>query len=722
MWRILKSSIKDIIENVLEIGKLNPATETFFDQYCIAEDEFTAKRGGIQEKITQLVDDIRRKIEGKYPAAEVDAILEKCSCVKGVVNARHEDSYSLVQFAIIQNRPDVLSKLLAYRPWVDQPVCGKPLHLACVLDNSEIVNMLLDYGANVNSLSCVCFPSPHKPLCKRYDQFSMKWVKGCHGDNWYEAEVTGSKYEKFQYPLYFAIQKDNAKIVKELQQYGGRMDSVLHTCCRLGSYQCLEYFLGTIPSTELFRLDEFDRTPTQHAIICGVKFIKRLVTAGANIFVKTAEDESLLHLLFKNGVFGSTENNPVHETLEFLLDDGLKEVINSPDLKGRTPLHTLLKRANRCVLNAPNSVKREDVMKDIKNCVTILVQYGASTSIHSFRGESCLHMLVNPSPLRAPVLTQFKRLPCKNIDLQLISIILPLLLRGGADINFDFCDSSLLSMLIRNALNPLNTNVLERYLKNFDSHSASYLDSCIDTLCKHGYVINRPRRECLLHIVLSQIENIENINKFPITSDSRQRIVSHNIAFTINVIESLLDHGVNPNLCKIVQSDLNVCYHLVVKHLRVVPFVDVISLILTFLVHGSDPNLGGKHMPMSVFRRSAKVHSPIFPLLHVMNLLGTKCSKLPFSDIWRLFYIFYSTMSDTNIRLCVDNYLEYDCYKFKNPKIELEDFFHDLVVCPRTLKQLCSRKIYMQMDRKLTYATRLPLPRFIIEYLKSCDW
>ena len=73
-----------------------------------------------------------------------------------------------------------------------------------------------------------------------------------------------------------------------------------------------------------------------------IKFVERLIQAGANSQVRTATQQmTVLHVLF---LLGKKSADDALSSTKFLIEHGLKELINEPDSLGNTPLHALIVR------------------------------------------------------------------------------------------------------------------------------------------------------------------------------------------------------------------------------------------------------------------------------------------------------------------------------------------------------------------------------------------
>ena len=88
-------------------------------------------------------------------------ILDGFSHLSEVINLRDMNGFTLLQHAIIMDRIDITEYLLQKGADINVPICGRPLHLATKLGKVAIVKLLLEYHADPDVLSCVCYPEKH---------------------------------------------------------------------------------------------------------------------------------------------------------------------------------------------------------------------------------------------------------------------------------------------------------------------------------------------------------------------------------------------------------------------------------------------------------------------------------------------------------------------------------------------------------------------------------
>ena len=143
---------------------------------------------------------------------------------------------------------------------------NSPLHIALENQNPEIINYLLDQGADVN-----------------------------HENAWSES------------PLYSSIRMNNIKIIKIIIKNGGNVnvknnhgESPLHIAVRIGNIEIIDYLIAQ--SADPNAKDNLKFTPLQNAVARGrLDVAKYLISKGADPNVISWNGETLLHSAVKSG-------------------------------------------------------------------------------------------------------------------------------------------------------------------------------------------------------------------------------------------------------------------------------------------------------------------------------------------------------------------------------------------------------------------------------------
>jgi hypothetical protein len=113
-------------------------------------------------------------------------------------------------------------------------------------------------------------------------------------------------------------------------------------------------------------LDDQFRTPIFLAAHHQISTVKLLIDREADPALKNIQKETILHV--------ASANNHSQILLELLKDDRCKELINSPDYKGDTPLHNACRRKERISI------------------LSLLIKNGADPMIKNDCGDTPLHL------------------------------------------------------------------------------------------------------------------------------------------------------------------------------------------------------------------------------------------------------------------------------------------------------------------------------------------
>jgi hypothetical protein len=149
----------------------------------------------------------------------------------------------------------------------------------------------------------------------------------------------------------------------------------LHAACERGAWRCTQ-FLVTERTDEIHILkDEY--YPVHYAVLHDSKFLELLINAGADTTVRTCTQQmTLLHAVL---LVAHKSAEDTVSTIRLLLDHGCKELINTPDSLGNTPLHALIVRY--ALEEAQYGYDKWNKW-DVLHLVRYLIQSGARQSIN----------------------------------------------------------------------------------------------------------------------------------------------------------------------------------------------------------------------------------------------------------------------------------------------------------------------------------------------------
>lgn len=425
----------------------------------------------------------------------------------------------------------------------------------------------------------------------------------------------------------------------------------------------------------------------------------------------------------------------VLQTLRILLErGGCKELINSPDSLGNTPLHALIVRY---ALEEAKYGYDKWNKYDLLHLVRFLLQNGAKSSINQ-SGNSALAFV-------------FRHIR----DWEVCYEILTMLIKEEGDPNVVGRDGSVPIMV---CLVPLiNKDPLHHF-----SHTMKvcYLN-CIRILLQHGANPNEQYRTLTpLHVLIFTVS--EN---FTLICDIQKRV---NFDFIKNILLLLLQHGLDVNQSSselILQSCMDM-----VKNVRTCQDVQcVYELILILVQYGANVNVacgkygcldaqiaftgqsvspasnntvpvdqvgeagasngdvvagaGGAPPPSSGLRpeRNSFRNSKNNLLFYFLMLISKKDFVLldPEQTYLRIVQLLYQTMEHRQLYNCLRNLN--NMYLTQVPNKQQEGLV--AYVCkayrePRTLKESCRNRIYQAVNHRLAQSiNQLNLPSPLKEYL-----
>lgn len=293
--------------------------------------------------------------------------------------------YNLLQKSVGLNHIELVKWILA-RPHTDvnRFPCSLPLHIACLKGYIEIVELLLKHGARLDTEARMCFPGTHSRNCEEMGKYKgePEAVAGGVCDR--------STFTKLQNCISYAIDGDQVQVLNILSQkleepwgvlFRGRKP-LLHLACERGAWNCVQHIV-TSRSDEINMIkDEY--YPIHQAVLHDGRFLELLIQHEASTLVRTSiQQMTLLHVVI---LIARKSADDTLQTLKMLLDNGCKELINSPDYLGNTPLHFLIVRYS---LEEPRYGYDKWSKYDILNLVRFILQSGGKQSINQ-QGNSAL--------------------------------------------------------------------------------------------------------------------------------------------------------------------------------------------------------------------------------------------------------------------------------------------------------------------------------------------
>ncbi|KAK2727698.1 hypothetical protein QYM36_008253 [Artemia franciscana] len=631
------------------------------------------------------------KVDNRTPIVKLEPLLSQIPKNENVLLITDEEGYNLLQKAVGINHVDLVKWILARKPDVNRGSCSLPLHIACLKGHDEIVELLLRHNARIDADTKMCWPGPHTQNC----EMRFKCLIQCDD---FAAERTS---DKLQSSIFYAVDGDQVDTLELLLQQSEahwlpwqQKRPLLHIACERGAWNCVKYLVYERPEEINQCYDEY--YPLHQATQHETRFVELLVQCGASTTVRTnTQQMTALHVLF---LLGKRSAEDTLATAKFLLEHGLKELLNVPDSLGNTPLHALIVRyaleegRYGYGYGYSSSSRGEDPLPwnkwDMLHIVRYLIHQGAGPSINQ-PGNSAL----------ACVLRHVR-------DWEFRYELLDMLLQHGGDPNVVGRDGSgplmvcLVPLINKDPLYSLSHTTKVFYL------------NCVRLLCKHGANTNRSSRTNLtpLHVlVFTACENI---------ASNREEEKKQAFAFIRQLLIVLLQHGLEVNV-KFSSRTEHVLLSLLdmVQNARSPSDLDLVhQLTQTLIQYGADPNTYlSTTEPVVIYQSQSSVflkRSLHLVLHHYVQALLKRDELLNDNNDYylRLIDLYYNSMDHKPL---------YSCLKALNSRVSIEvssqklsNFLHTLYTNPRSLQQMCRVAIYKSLDRRpAIYLSKVPVTR-----------
>ena len=374
---------------------------------------------GVTEK---LVSEIMNKLYSHDKRLNSDLIVSNlalCDPTHDILLVEDSDHYNLLHKAIIFGDLELLELLLDHgvdpNGLKSQEVCGRghkkcplenlgALHLAAFVGHNALVNCLLDHGASTSFQMAVhTFPVDNDHFGLQPPIFTSALERRTAG----MLLDCGCKP-----PIFFAILNNQLGTVKDLLHVQGNKTesptsdntSWCHLACRFKAYECFEYLLNKDPQA-INTKDTYGMYLLEMALWNNMRFIKLLLNHDCDLHILDDIWEpgiNILHQLFRRLIFTQFANDllGLKDVIAECLKRGV-EVNEHDSASNVTPLHVLMQYINRIWfdsdLRQPEESYQElleQMDKELKDCMTALLTYGANIHIKDSEGKTPLEVLI----------------------------------------------------------------------------------------------------------------------------------------------------------------------------------------------------------------------------------------------------------------------------------------------------------------------------------------
>ncbi|CAG9854797.1 unnamed protein product [Phyllotreta striolata] len=647
-----------------------------------------------RQKIQTIFDALRAN--PRIGVQRLEGLLQQIPRNENILSIHDETGYNLLQKCVGANNVELVRWLLARQSAADvnRSPCSLPLHIACLKGHDECVELLLKHGAKADVEARMCWPGPHSSNCEESGKYSSVIPQE---DNCMERENRDRlPSPKLQSAVFYALDGDQVNILTLLSQrsenpWNGIFRTrkpLLHSACERGAWKCTEYLIKE--RSEEIRILKDEYYPIHYAVLHDSKFLKLLIDHGADTTVRTCTQQmTLLHVVL---LIAHKSAEDTLATLKLLVDHGCKELINTPDSLGNTPLHgTIVRYALEEAQYGYDKWNKWEV----QNVVRQLIKFGAKESINQV-GNSAL----------ACVLRHVR-------DWEACYELLKALLIVGGDPNVVGRDGSVPLMICLVSL--INKDPIH----HFTHTMKMFYINCIKILLEHGANPNCSFRANLtpLHVLIFTVS--ENITM----SCNIQKNI--NFEFIKDLLILLLNYGLDPNVSVSRKTE-----HILQSCMDMVQIRDgmgihcVYDLTLTLIQYGANPDLS---LNMSETIKNHPLHSQSewktknYILYYYVMLISRKEKLItdPHPTFAKIIWLFYFVMQHKPLFECLKILHTQQLSLVPGKTTEpLTAIIRDLYKRPRSLKQICRVKIHNCLRRRPgLYVNKLNLPNSLKDYL-----
>jgi ankyrin repeat protein len=269
--------------------------------------------------------------------------------------------------------------ILEHKYHFDVYVCNKrhetALHVAAMYGNTYAVRLLLEKGADANTLTTINKTPLQLALDNGHEQIANLLTEHTPEHYWSTAELLTQKEtsrndleNNKEFPLHFATSSGNVKRVKLLIDEGAIVNAVtnihetpLHIAAFKGSLDIAELLIDKGASINTIAIR--NETPLHRAALSGYpEIVELLIKKGASVNALADYNKTPLHLASENGNL---------ETVALLIEKGAS--VNALTTNNETPLHLAVETRN-------------------SKTVELLIKKGASVNALATDNKTPLHL------------------------------------------------------------------------------------------------------------------------------------------------------------------------------------------------------------------------------------------------------------------------------------------------------------------------------------------
>ncbi len=373
-------------------------------------------------------------------------------------------------------------------------------------------------------------------------------------------------------------------------------------------------------------------------------------------------------------------------------------------------------------------------------CVKLLLDAGLNPNIANRLGNTSLHIITRLH--EQGVMTESGETEM-YIDMHFVYTIIMAILKARGNVNIlNNSDHSIITQFVFYSLSDIAASASDPYLLAIVEHQVEYFVATVRALHRHGGQLNNhmarsAHRVCYLHVLFDILDEFHSASHLASAGGSEEHSeqvrawAGKLLRLILRVARCFLECGLEVNACvdsSVTQRHLSLLYYKLVTARPLVSVRDIEEALRVLLHHGVDADRSGQHILMTVLRPHVSTgyrQLPCYPLLHLVNLLGTRCHDARHeADLLALLDLLYNALGEGVARQCIRLYLDSDKYERGggggHKYHDFHAFLTHLVAAPRKLKQLSAKFIYCHLaHRKMANVLRLPLPPLMHKYIAS---
>ena len=369
----------------------------------------------------KLLSEIMNKLytpDGRLNTDLIVSNLSLCDPTHDILLVEDSDHYNLLHKAIIFNDLDLLKLLLGHgvdpNGLKSEEVCGRghekcphknlgALHLASFVGHSDLVRCLLDHGASTSLQMAVYTSAVVNDPFRLQPMIFTSALKNQTVDILLTCGCRPS--------IFFAILNNQLKTVRDLLHVQGKRSEsptddntfLCHLACRFKAYECFEYLLKEYP--QAVNMKDTDGRPLLLIALNNqnMTLIKVLLDHNCDIHdwrpVDTWEPKTnILHLILCLGGLATNDLIGLKEVTEECLKRGVN-VNEQRTTSNSTPLHVLMRSINSGYHQGQTGESFHETLeqldKELKGCMTALLNYGADIHIEDSKCQTPLQALLS---------------------------------------------------------------------------------------------------------------------------------------------------------------------------------------------------------------------------------------------------------------------------------------------------------------------------------------